>query len=114
MFTLWSLYLFHPLLIPTHFLIGVSDKQESKVTLNLFFFFVVPYLVTIVIAIFSIGLWYYRIVYKDALSKSYNAEIRAKGHRELFQDVYQNTEAESSNAVSAEEVLREETCASKP
>ncbi|KAI9261734.1 amino acid/polyamine transporter I, partial [Sporodiniella umbellata] len=32
-----------------------------------------PYVVTIAIAVMSIGLWYYRVVYSDALSKSYNA-----------------------------------------
>ncbi|CAO3677228.1 unnamed protein product [Rhizopus stolonifer] len=48
-----------------------------------------PYLITIAIALLSVGIWYYRVVYKDALSKSYNAEIRANGQQTLFDDVYQ-------------------------
>lgn len=52
--------------------------------------YVVPYIVTFALAFASIGLWYYKIVYKDAISDSYNAEIRLGGQQELFDEVYRD------------------------
>ncbi|ORE16121.1 amino acid transporter [Rhizopus microsporus] len=49
----------------------------------------VPYVVTIILALCSVGLWYYKLVYKDALATSYNAEIQKDGKQELFEDVYE-------------------------
>ncbi|KAG1057140.1 hypothetical protein G6F43_001003 [Rhizopus delemar] len=46
-----------------------------------------PYLMTIIVALLSVGLWYYKVEYKDALSKSYNAEIREDGKQELFEEI---------------------------
>ncbi|CEJ02903.1 hypothetical protein RMCBS344292_16895 [Rhizopus microsporus] len=48
-----------------------------------------PYVVTIILALCSVGLWYYKLVYKDALATSYNAEIQKDGKQELFEDVYE-------------------------
>lgn len=52
-------------------------------------YFTVPYVVTIILALCSVGLWYYKLVYKDALATSYNAEIQKDGKQELFEDVYE-------------------------
>ncbi|KAG2204128.1 hypothetical protein INT47_011611 [Mucor saturninus] len=59
-----------------------------------------PYIITIVLAIISIGLWYYKIVYKDALASSYNAEIRLGGQQELFDEVYRDR----INSISSDEI----------
>ncbi|KAG1357858.1 hypothetical protein G6F62_001231 [Rhizopus arrhizus] len=65
-----------------------------------------PYLMTIIVALLSVGIWYYKVEYKDALSKSYNAEIRENGKQELFEDIYDNDEKESSD-LSVEEISKE-------
>ncbi|KAG1146984.1 hypothetical protein G6F37_004408 [Rhizopus arrhizus] len=65
-----------------------------------------PYLMTIIVALLSVGIWYYKVEYKDALSKSYNAEIREDGKQELFEDIYDNDEKESSD-LSVEEISKE-------
>lgn len=52
--------------------------------------YLVPYLITIALGIVSVGLWYYKIIYKNALDSSYNAEIKLDGQQELFDDVYKN------------------------
>ncbi|RCI02606.1 hypothetical protein CU098_011661 [Rhizopus stolonifer] len=69
----------------------------------------VPYLVTISIALLSVGIWYYRVVYKDSLSKSYNAEIRANGQQTLFDDVYQIEHDDDSVAEKALEEYNSKT-----
>jgi malate/lactate dehydrogenase len=61
---------------------------------------------TIIVALLSVGIWYYKVEYKDALSKSYNAEIRENGKQELFEDIYDNDEKESSD-LSVEEISKE-------
>jgi hypothetical protein len=50
----------------------------------------VPYVITIILGFLSVGLWYYKLNYKDALSTSYNSEIRLDGQQELFTDVYRD------------------------
>jgi amino acid transporter len=50
--------------------------------------YIVPYIITIILALCSVGLWHYKINIKNALDSSYNAEIRLDGQQELFQDVY--------------------------
>lgn len=70
---------------------------------------IVPYLVTISIALLSVGIWYYRVVYKDSLSKSYNAEIRANGQQTLFDDVYQIEHDDDSVAEKALEEYNSKT-----
>lgn len=55
-----------------------------------FHFLIVPYLITITLALFSVVLWYFKLVRKDSLATSYNAEIRLDGQRELFDDVYKD------------------------
>lgn len=47
-------------------------------------------MITIAVGIASVGLWYYKIVIKNALETSYNAEIRLDGQQELFDDVYRD------------------------
>jgi hypothetical protein len=51
---------------------------------------IVPYIITIVLGFVSIGLWYYKMVYKDSLTTSYNAGIRLDGQQELFDEVYKD------------------------
>lgn len=50
----------------------------------------VPYIITIILGFVSVGLWYYKLNYKDALATSYNAEIKLDGQQELFTDVYKD------------------------
>lgn len=61
---------------------------------------IVPYIITIILALVSIGLWYYKMVYKDALVGSYNAEIRLGGQQELFDEVYRDR----LSSVSSDEI----------
>ncbi|CAO3632484.1 unnamed protein product [Mucor fragilis] len=58
-----------------------------------------PYLITIALGIASVGLWYYKIIVKNALETSYNAEIRLDGQQELFDDVYRD----HASAVSSDD-----------
>ena len=57
---------------------------------NLNPFYIVPYILTIVLAIVSVILWYFKLVVRDSLATSYNAEIRADGQKELFNEVYKD------------------------
>ncbi|KAL9555287.1 hypothetical protein MBANPS3_002440 [Mucor bainieri] len=59
-----------------------------------------PYLITIALVIASGGLWYYRIIVKNALETSYNAEIRLDGQQELFEDVFRD---HTTNAASPDD-----------
>lgn len=43
-----------------------------------------------VVALFSVVLWYFKLVRQDSLATSYNAEIRLDGQQELFEDVYKD------------------------
>ena len=54
------------------------------------YMYLVPYLITIALGFVSVGLWYYKIIYKDALDSSYNAEIKLDGQQELFDDIYRD------------------------
>jgi amino acid transporter len=54
------------------------------------FMYLVPYLITIALGFVSVGLWYYKIIYKNALDSSYNAEIKLDGQQELFDDIYRD------------------------
>jgi hypothetical protein len=57
----------------------------------------VPYIITIALGIVSTGIWYYKVIYKNALDSSYNAEIKLDGQQGLFDDVYRD----HTNSVSA-------------
>lgn len=66
-------------------------NNSTSVDINaLLFFIIVPYIITMVVALFSVVLWYFKLVVKDSLATSYNAEIRLDGQQELFEDVYKD------------------------
>ena len=54
------------------------------------YMYLVPYIITITLGIVSTGIWYYKVIYKNALDSSYNAEVKLDGQQGLFDDVYRD------------------------
>ncbi|CAO3623024.1 unnamed protein product [Cunninghamella echinulata] len=61
----------------------------------------VPYIVSIAVAITSIGLWYVKMVIYDGLGQSYNNAIRKEGQLELYKDVFQDHQTSGPTAITS-------------
>ncbi|ORX90131.1 amino acid transporter [Basidiobolus meristosporus CBS 931.73] len=68
-----------------------------------------PYLLSIVLGILSIGLWYIKMIKNDGLGNSYNTEIRDAGRQELYQDVFDGQHDNIKRAENGTHVVFEHT-----
>ncbi|KAI8336500.1 amino acid permease-domain-containing protein [Blakeslea trispora] len=78
---------------------NIKRPIKAPIPVAIVFIIILPYVITIILAILSIGLWYYQVHVKKSLENSYNAEIRLHGQDQLVQDVYKDYASTDNSSI---------------